>query len=85
MTCSKSAYGSLAVARREARCLRDDTGEPFRAYRCGDCGTWHLATSVECTTIGQPWAALVTGAPRARTIEDLQREAREYRARRGDL
>ena len=45
MTCSKTAYGRR-VAHHEAQRLRRETGEPFRAYACPECGRWHLTTVV---------------------------------------
>ena len=43
MTCPKRAYGQKA-ATKEAKRLRAESGEPFRAYACPDCGRWHLST-----------------------------------------
>ena len=82
-SCEKRAYNGEQVARREARRLTDETGEPFAAYPCPDCKRWHMSTNGGNTEAPKSHRGPVKHWPkRAHTVEQMEALAKAIRDRK---
>jgi hypothetical protein len=82
--CQKTTYHSEHLARREARRLGDESGEPFREYVCSECGRWHLSTNGTRNDAprGRRGPLQKHWPKRVHTAEEMEALAAEMRASR---
>lgn len=66
--------------------IGDASAEPFRAYRCPWCTKWHLSSQDKAHTYGSGKGLNRSSHARrepARTLDELERRARQKRRRGG--
>ncbi len=83
--CEKRAYNGEQVARREARRLTDETGEPFAAYPCPECKRWHMSSNGRLPEAPHSHAhkgPVKHWPKRAHAVEQMEELARAIRGRK---
>ena len=76
--CDKVGYRGRKRARHAARMLRERSSEPFRAYRCPDCGLWHLSSQPKRKAVRHRRTGAKTGR-RLRSWESIEEVAQQMR------